>query len=128
LPGSQNVKWPGFANQGVVWRNLLIWQMLDVFQPAIAAEWSFCPRGTRASTVVPRPGSDWMDNSPFTKRSRSRMLIRPSPRRFIASIEPDSCVTHNQTDSFICAVHFHCEVLISAVLYRILQCFLKDAK
>jgi hypothetical protein len=36
-------------------------------------------RGTRAEIVVPRLGSDWMDNSPPTKCSLSRMLMSPSP-------------------------------------------------
>src|SRR5581483_3674150 len=52
--------------------------------PAIASECSPRAFGTRALTVVPRPGVDWMDKSPFTRRSRSRMLIRPNPPRFIA--------------------------------------------
>ena len=43
--------------------------------------------GYGATTEVPRPATDWMDNAPFTKRSRSRMLIKPNPRRFIVSCQ-----------------------------------------
>ena len=58
------------------------------------------------------------------------MLIRPSPRRFIASCQSNP-IPESLTVKLIpsCrAVHFHCEVLISAMLYSILQCFLKDSK
>jgi hypothetical protein len=43
-------------------------------------------------------------------------------------IEPNSRVTHSQTDSVLSAVQFYGEVLRPAMLYRILQSFLKDSK
>jgi hypothetical protein len=39
----------------------------------------FPSRGTQAEIVVPRPGSDLMDNSPPTKCVLSRMLTSPRP-------------------------------------------------
>jgi len=45
-------------------------------------------KGIRASTWVPPLGRDWIESSPPTSRSGSRMLRRPRPSVF--SIAPDS--------------------------------------
>jgi len=47
--------------------------------PAILKRISSVRSGTRAQMVVPRPGSESMENSPFTNCSLSLMLMSPSP-------------------------------------------------
>jgi len=49
------------------------------------AFFGFFSRGTQAEIVVPRFGSDLMDNSPPTKCVLSRMLTSPRPCRLPAS-------------------------------------------
>src|SRR6267378_444288 len=52
----------------------------------------------------------------------------PSTTDGIPPIETNAGVTHTQTDFVLSAVHFHCEVLSTAMLCGILQSFLKDSK
>lgn len=42
--------------------------------------------GTRTFTTVPARGSDWIEMRPFTRFSRSCMLMRPRPRPCLATL------------------------------------------